>query len=150
MQIDEVDIKPFTPIYRKQILSIWEHAVLATHDFLTPSDLEEIKQLVASINFEDLQVFCLTNKECVLGFVGVVDKKIEMLFLDPKYFGQGLGKTLLNFAIKELGADKLDVNEQNVKALRFYQNAGFETYERTDKDDQGRDYPLLRMKLVAQ
>jgi putative acetyltransferase len=69
--------------------------------------------------------------------------------LDPKYIGQGLGKKLLNFAVKELNADKLDVNEQNEKALKFYQKFGFETFERTNTDDQGRNYPLLRMQLVG-
>ena len=53
----------------------------------------------------------------------------------------------MEFAITELAADKVDVNEQNSKALMFYQKSGFEIVERTDKDDQGRNYPLLRMKL---
>lgn len=143
-------IDEYNDNYREQILTIWENSVLATHDFLTPSDFEEIKELVKSINFNDFQVFCLTNENLVLGFIGVVNKKIEMLFLDPKYFGQGLGQKLLNFAVMELNADKLDVNEQNTKALKFYQKFGFETFERTDKDDQGRNYPLLRMKLAGQ
>lgn len=105
--------------------------------------------MVSSINFNDFQVFCLTDEDLILGFIGVADKKIEMLFLDPRYFGQGLGQKLLNFAVKELDADKLDVNEQNTTALRFYQKSGFEVFERTDKDDQGRNYPLLRLKLVG-
>jgi putative acetyltransferase len=92
-------------------------------------------------------VFCLTEDDLVIGFIGVADKKIEMLFLDPKYFGQGLGKMLMNFAISELAADKVDVNEQNIKAVNFYKKFGFEIIERTEKDDQGRNYPLLRMKL---
>ena len=141
-------IEKYNDKYRQQILTVWEKSVQATHNFLSQTDFEEIKELVANINFNEFQVFCLTDENLVLGFIGVADKKIEMLFLDPKYFGQGLGQKLLSFAIKELTADKLDVNEQNAKALRFYQKYGFETFERTDKDDQGRNYPLLRMKLV--
>lgn len=149
MQIDNFDINPYTDTYRQQVLTIWEKSVLATHDFLTSADFEEIKELVSDINFNDFQVFCLTKKNLVLGFVGVSDKKVEMLFIDPKYFGQGLGQKLLSFAVKELNADKLDVNEQNEKALKFYHKFGFETFERTNKDDQGRNYPLLRMQLVG-
>ena len=148
MQTDNFDINSYTDIYRQQVLTIWEKSVLATHDFLTSSDFEEIKEFVNSINFNDFQVFCLTNENLVLGFIGVADKKVEMLFLDPEYFGQGLGRKLLDFAVKELNVNKLDVNEQNVNALKFYQKFGFETFERTDKDDQGRNYPLLRMKLI--
>jgi len=70
-----------------------------------------------------------------------------MLFLDPKYFGQGFGKMLMDFALSELAVDKVDVNEQNINAVNFYKKFGFGIVERTEKDDQGRDYPLLRMKL---
>lgn len=81
--------------------------------------------------------------------MGVIDKKIEMLFLSPAYIGQGLGKKLMVYALTELHADKVDVNEQNLYAVEFYKKFGFETYGRTDKDDQGRDYPILKMKLSS-
>ena len=149
MQADNFEIKPYTEIYRQQLLKIWEKSVLATHDFLTSADFEEIKEFVSNVDFRDFNIFCLTKGDLVLGFIGVVDKKVEVLFLDPEYFGQGFGQRLLNFAVEELNADKLDVNEQNTKALKFYQKFGFEIFERTEKDDQGRNYPLLRMKLVG-
>lgn len=148
MQNNSVKIEPYDDKFQQQILKIWENSVLATHHFLAPADFKEIKKLVSSINFNDLQVFCLTTPNQVLGFIGIAEKKIEMLFLEPKYFGQGLGQRLLNFAVKEQNADKLDVNEQNLNALKFYQKSGFEIFERTDKDDQGRNYPLLRMRLT--
>lgn len=149
MPTDHFDIRPYTDIYRPQILSVWEKSVLATHHFLDPGDFEEIKVLVSGINFNDLQVFCLTQQDWVLGFVGVADRKIEMLFLDPRYIGQGLGQKLLRYAVENLQAGKLDVNEQNTKAVNFYQKFGFEPFERTEKDDQGRNYPLLRMRLAS-
>ena len=150
MQADNFEIKPYSEIYRQQLLIIWEKSVLATHDFLTSVDFEEIKEFVSNVDFRDFNIFCLTKGDLVLGFIGVVEKKIEVLFLDPEYFGLGFGQRLLNFAVKELNADKLDVNEQNTRALKFYQNFGFEIFERTDKDDQGRNYPLLRMELVGE
>ena len=147
MQTDKFEIKPYDQKYKQHMLTVWEQSVRATHDFLIPNDFTEIKELVQTINFYHFQVYCLTDDDFVIGFIGVADKKIEMLFLDPKYFGKGLGKMLMNFAISELGADKVDVNEQNIKAVNFYKNLGFEIIERTEKDDQGRHYPLLKMKL---
>ncbi|WP_262148223.1 GNAT family N-acetyltransferase [Chryseobacterium foetidum] len=142
-----IEIKPYQDIYRPQILSIWERSVLATHHFLSQTDFEEIKILVNSIDFNQFEVFCLTDEDIVIGFVGVHSNKIEMLFLEPQYFGQGLGKSLLEFAVNKLEANQLDVNEQNENALKFYRKSGFEILERTEKDEQGRAYPLLRMKL---
>ena len=141
-------IEAYRESYKNQLLAVWENSVLATHDFLTPSDFEEIKTAVASIDFNDLPVFCLIRTNSVLGFVGVAGRRIEMLFLDPEYFGLGLGKKLLHYAIKELHANQVDVNEQNIKAVDFYQKFGFKPFERTAQDDQGRNYPLLRMKLI--
>lgn len=70
-----------------------------------------------------------------------------MLFLSPTHFGKGLGKKLMLFAMTELSADKVDVNEQNEGATGFYKKLGFKVYDRSEKDDQGNDYPILRMKL---
>ncbi len=141
-------IKPFEQKYKQQLVTVWERSVLATHDFLKPSDFNEIKEAVQGIDFTAFPVYCLVNEnDQVGGFIGVAEQKMEMLFLDPDNFGSGLGKRLTQFAITQLGADKVDVNEQNTNAVHFYQKAGFEVYERTDKDDQGKNYPLLRMKL---
>ena len=132
---------------REQILNIWEKYVLATHDFLNTTDFEEIKQLVHTINFNDFDVYCLKQNDEVVGFIGLAERKIEMLFFSPEYIGKGLGKKLTDFAFSELKANKVDVNEQNTNAVKFYKKLGFKTYERTEKDDQGKEYPLLRMKL---
>ncbi|RAR75852.1 GNAT family N-acetyltransferase [Flavobacterium aciduliphilum] len=140
-------IEKYTDKDREQILNIWEKSVLATHDFLNQADFEEIKQLVQTINFNDFEVYCLKQNNQVSGFIGLAEKKIEMLFFSPEYIEKGLGRKLTDFAITELKADKVDVNEQNTNAVKFYKKIGFKTYERTEKDDQGREYPLLRMKL---
>ena len=145
----DFQILKYSDGYRVQVLKVWEESVLATHDFLTPADFHAIREAVATIDFNHFDVYCLVNENVVGGFLGVAEKKLEMLFISPELFGRGHGKKLLTFAIEKLHADKVDVNEQNRKAVSFYLKHGFRTYERTNKDDQGRDYPLLRMALEA-
>lgn len=142
-----MEILKYQDSYRKQILEVWEASVLATHDFLDPKDFEEIKKLVQTIDFNHFQVYCLLQEEEVLGFLGVAERKIEMLFLHPSITGRGWGKKMINFAIEELKADTVDVNEQNTGALAFYKKMGFKVISRSDQDDQGKDYPILKMKL---
>lgn len=142
-----ITIEKYTDARRDEILETWEQSVRATHHFVTPEDLEEIKELVHTIDFNQLQVFCLIQNGKLAGFIGVAAHKIEMLFLHPHHIGKGYGKKLLQYAIQQLAADKVDVNEQNLHAVNFYRYAGFEVYERTEKDDQGKSYPLLRMQL---
>ena len=150
MKTSNSKIQKYSDKYRERVLSVWEKSVLATHSFLSKEDFQSIKEIVRTIDFNHFDVFCLIQEDTVIGFLGVAGQKTEMLFLDPDYFGQGLGKILMNYAINELSVDKVDVNEQNINAVNFYQRLGFKTYERTDKDDQGNDYPLLRMKLNRQ
>jgi putative acetyltransferase len=140
-------IEAYTDSDRDQVLNAWEKSVVATHGFLNPTDFEEIKALVQNINFNHFDVYCLKQNNRVAGFIGVAEHKIEMLFFSPEFIGKGLGRKLTNFAITKLKADKVDVNEQNTNAVKFYEKLGFKTYERTDNDDQGKEYPLLRMKL---
>lgn len=145
MKRTETKIEKYSDRYREELLTVWEQSVLKTHSFLKPEDFESIKEAVRGIDFNAFDVYCLTEKSKLLGFLGVADQKVEMLFLSPDSLGQGLGKKLMEFAIHELKANKVDVNEQNLSAVAFYEKFGFKTYERTEKDDQGKEYPLLRM-----
>lgn len=138
----------YTGAHREGLLKVWEESVLATHDFLTSGDFEEIRSAVHTVDFNAFDVYCLMDESEVIGFVGTHDKKVEMLFLSPAYIGRGLRKELMTFAVKDLKADKVDVNEDNKRAVNFYRRFGFDVYERTSTDDQGRNYPLLRMKLA--
>lgn len=147
MTNQDFKIEKYTDKDRDQILNIWEKSVMATHDFLNPNDFVEIKQLVHTFNFNHFEVYCLKQNEEIAGFIGLAERKIEMLFFLPAYIGKGLGRKLTDFAFSELKADKVDVNEQNINAVKFYEKVGFKVFERTDKDEQGKKYPLLRMKL---
>ena len=62
---------------------------------------------------------------------------------DPEYFGRGVGKVLLRHARDLHGALSLEVNEQNARALAFYQRQGFAVTGRSALDNAGRPYPLL-------
>lgn len=140
-------IEKYTIKQKEQLLAVWEKSVLATHHFLSNEDFLAIKKLLQSLDFTTLNVYCLNHHEEMIGFIATSATKVEMLFLSPNYFGKGLGKKLMNFAVSTLNANEVDVNEQNQSALKFYKNLGFEVFERTEKDNLGKGYPLLRMHL---
>ena len=70
-----------------------------------------------------------------------------MLFIKNSERGKGYGKQLLNHVIKKYQINELTVNEQNSQAVVFYKHMGFNTYRKTEIDEQGNPYPLLYMKL---
>ena len=46
-------------------------------------------------------------------FMGVENGTLEMLFIDPEERGKGLGKSLVQYGIKNCAVERLAVNEQN-------------------------------------
>lgn len=149
MEQPDYTIETYSPYFKEQLVEVWERSVLATHQFLSDSDFREIREIVKTIDFQSFPVYCLLVGNKVGGFIGVIDRKVEMLFMDPSLIGKGYGKALMNFALSQLYVHSVDVNEQNDPAIRFYKKFGFEVYERTPTDDQGRNYPLLKMKLKS-
>lgn len=144
-----IEIEKYSDALREQVLSVWEKSVLATHHFLSREDFIIIKNLLYKLDLNLFEIYCLTDNSRIAGFIALSGQKIEMLFLSPEYIGLGLGKRLIRFAVSDLEANLIDVNEQNTRALQFYRKAGFEVFERTDTDDLGKNYPLLRMKLKS-
>ena len=132
-----------------RVVEVWEASVRATHHFVAESDIENFRPLV----FEELphtELACVRGANgMVVGFIGIAVGKVEMLFIHPDYRGQGIGQTLLSYAINERGATTVDVNEQNDQALVFYLRMGFEVVSRSELDGNGKPYPLLHMRLAG-
>ena len=115
------------------LLQIWERAVRSSHHFLSEEDIRFYKPLVRHEYFPAVQLYTIRNHSGqITAFMGLSDNLIEMLFVDPDEQGHGYGKQLIEFAIRQKQIHKVDVNEQNRQALRFYQNRGFEIISRDD------------------
>ncbi|WP_020585962.1 acetyltransferase [Desulfobacter curvatus] len=133
----------------QKLIEIWESSVRATHDFLAEEDLIKLRPLILEQYFDVVNLKCAKNNEGeIIGFCGVHDGNIEMLFISPEARGNGVGSFLVSHAINNLGATKVDVNEQNKQALGFYQHIGFSVIGRSEFDGQGKPYPLLHMALL--
>ncbi|WP_027709698.1 acetyltransferase [Zooshikella ganghwensis] len=131
-----------------ELVSVWESSVRATHDFLTEHDIQFYKPMLVDQFFPQVALKCIKNTDNqILGFIGTAENNIEMLFIDPAHRGKGVGKKLLSYALRELGASKVDVNEQNDQALGFYQHLGFKVIGRSEKDGMGKPFPLLHMEI---
>lgn len=133
-----------------RLFDIWEASVQATHDFLDPDDFLLLVPIVERTLREFTPLYCVrdeSGRPCA--FIGVSEGMIEMLFVDPLYRGQGAGRALVEFAIAQLGATQVDVNEQNRQALGFYERMGFTVAGRSEQDPFGKPYPMLHMALTA-
>ena len=142
-----IEVYQRTPELIKQLVHVWESSVKATHHFLSANEMDHIKQYVpqAIESVAHLQIIEDENKRPI-AFMGIEDDRLEMLFIEDKKRGQGIGKQFVEYGIK-MGVKKVTVNEQNPRAKGFYEHMGFVVYKRTETDEQGNPYPILYMKL---
>ena len=146
MNIYEVGTR--TPSLIQNLLIVWEKSVRATHLFLSDFEIEQIKGDVPSaLSYVTHLIIAERGQDAPIAFMGIEHNRLEMLFVCPSERGRGLGRQLLQYGIQGYDVLELTVNEQNPQAVGFYEHLGFETYKRTDCDEEGRPYPLLYMRL---
>ncbi|MEO0339351.1 MAG: GNAT family N-acetyltransferase [Bacteroidota bacterium] len=131
-----------------EIVDVWEASVRATHHFLKEEDILYFKPLILNTYLDAVELRCIKDeREAIIGFMGVAEYSLEMLFIHPQFRGKGIGKVLLGYAIRNFEVYKVDVNEQNPQAIGFYQHYGFEVIDRSPLDGSGKPYPILHMAL---
>ncbi len=83
----------------------------------------------------------------IIAFMGTENNRLEMLFICSAERRKGIGKQLLKYGIEKFGIKEVTANEQNPQAMGFYEHIGFEVFDRTEFDEQGNPFPILKMKL---
>lgn len=143
-----VQVQERTQQLIRQLLNVWESSVRETHDFLSEEEIIKIREYVP-MAIENVEYLIIAEKEFgePVAFMGIDSNRLEMLFLSPEVRGKGLGKQLLQYGIETYNIQELTVNEQNPQAVGFYEHMGFQTYKRTEYDEEGNPYPLLYMRL---
>jgi len=139
-------IIPLTAADYEAIMQVWRTSVRATHHFLQEEDFVLYEKLIPTQYLPAVRLYGVKDQSgLLLGFLGLSEKMLEMLFISAAARGQGIGSLLLNFAVQEKQIYQVDVNEQNKQALGFYLKKGFQIVDRSAQDNMGKDYPLLHL-----
>jgi putative acetyltransferase len=131
------------------LVQIWRSAVDATHHFLATDHRAEIERRLASDYLPHVRLAVAEIAGRPVGFAGTDSGKLEMLFVTADSRGSGVGTRLIRHVIEAHDVDSVDVNEQNEQAVGFYRRVGFTVTGRSERDGEGRPYPLLHMRLAA-
>ncbi len=86
------------PQMLEALLDLWEDSVQASHIFLTKQHIAEIRLEVKAALQSSQNIITATDKKDFLGFIGVENNKIEMLFVASSVFRKGIGKVPLSSA----------------------------------------------------
>jgi putative acetyltransferase len=152
-QVNKVDymiIRQANAADHPLLLDIWLRAVRATHHFLQASDIDALLPQLRDVYLPAVELWVAVDAEdCPLGFIGLNQEHVEMLFIDPDLRGRGIGRTLLDYARDSRHTLSVDVNEQNPEAVGFYLHYGLVQTGRSEVDGEGRPFPLLHMSLPS-
>lgn len=143
-------IRASTPADGARAVEIWRDAVDATHGFLTPADRAAIEAEVRGFLPAAPLWLAVDENDRPIAFMLLDGSSMEALFIDPSWRGKGVGKSLVDHAIALHGGITTEVNEQNDQAVGFYRRMGFVPTGRSERDGQGRAYPLIHLRFSPQ
>lgn len=103
-----------------QLLDLWLRSVRATHHFLQASDIDALLPQLRDVYLPAVELWVAVDTEDrPLGFIGLNETHVEMLFIDPDLRGQGIGRALVDYARNSRDTLSVDVNEQNPRRWAF-------------------------------
>ena len=145
MQIEK--LRQLSDEVLNELICVWENSVRSSHHFLKEEDIEFFKPLIRNQYFFEVELFVIRNeKGRIAAFMGLSKDMIEMLFVLREEQGRGHGKALVEYAVNECGICKVDVNEDNKQACKFYLSMGYEIIGRDDTDSSGKPFPILHLR----
>ena len=149
MTRDNIVIRPYEGADTKLLSDIWLSASRQAHLFLGEEKLQSQRQLIEAEYLPNSETWVACNRERPVGFIGLIEKFIGGLFVDPHVQGLGVGRLLVNHALTLKGSLELEVYAANENAVCFYSRLGFSEISRREQDDEGLPFENLRMRLAG-
>ena len=92
----------------------------------------------------DSSIFIAKQNSETIGFVAFNKHQITWLYVDPKFFRNGYGRKLLDFALEKASKPaKVTVLKNNFRAISLYESCGFEVVS----ENKGK-IPLTEIEVV--
>lgn len=126
-------------------VAVWRAASLVGHSFIESEAREREAILIRDQYLPGADVTVAASGDLLLGFIALVDTSIGGLFVDPRMHRSGIGRALIQEALRKRPGLRVEVYEANYAARDFYSANGFRVIGHRDRDDHGRDFPLILM-----
>ena len=122
-----VELVPYSPAYKEEYKRIYNACF---REMRTALGIQPYDFIQDDSFFESGmdRVYLLTEKDEIIGSVALKGNEIDDLIVNIRYQGQGYGRRILLWALEHIHTDRiiLHVAKWNQKAIRLYQNTGFE------------------------
>lgn len=129
-------IRKFYEMDLKRVMKIWYEGNVEAHDFIDVSYWDRNFGYVSRlIPRSEVYVYEINGE--IVGFIGVDEGYINGLFVDKQYRGQGIGTKLIAYLLEDYDFLELDVFENNVGAVQYYENRNFKKLREEVNEDLG-------------
>ena len=132
-------------------------AVCTVHDRARPDELRGSCEAQAFVplaeeqddaaSFQRSRKFVACVGASIVGFVGVDGTYLSWLYVDPAYYGRGIGRHLLRLAVRLIGPQAWTMMlAGNTRAQRLYASEGFQVVRTFESTTAG--YPCTCVELA--
>lgn len=147
-----ITIRPYTDEDWTEICRI--HDLARPHELLGSCDPRAFVPLAEDAAYADdihrSRKWVACAGEQIVGFAGIDGAYISWLYVDPAYWGQGIGRKLLRLAVAEAGPTAYTIALINNSAARhLYESEGFKVVATFAGDNAGYPCTCVRLALSA-
>jgi len=142
-----------TPLIRQYVesdldgvLSSWESASKIAHPFLKEEFLETERYNIPNVYLPNTDTWVAEVEGNVVGFIALMGNEVGALFLDPKFHGNGIGKSLMDKARELNETLEVEVFKANSIGREFYDRYGFKLLSGSIHEPTNQE--VLRLKFV--
>ena len=119
-----------------KIMEIWLESTIDAHKFISKEYWNENYNIVKDVYIPMSKTFVYEDNDDIRGFISVINNDfIGALFVEKNYQGQGIGKSLIDYAKNLYDNLSLAVYKENEKALEFYKKMGFKIISENINED---------------
>ena len=119
-----------------KVMDIWMKSTIKAHDFISKEYWQNNYNTVKEVYIPMSETFVYKDVQGIKGFISVINNEfIGALFVDIDFQGNGIGKQLIDYAVRKYGKLQLAVYKENKKSVEFYINRGFKIIEEQINDD---------------
>lgn len=119
------------------VVATWRAASEMAHPFLTKVFLDKQGDAVRNVYLAFAETWVMEVDGEVAGFIALVEDEVGGLFLAPRYHRRGFGTALMDKAVVERGALRVEVFKENPIGRLFYQAYGFRQVDEYFHEDSG-------------
>lgn len=130
-------IRKHKPQDLDQIINVWHSSSSLAHPFLNLDFVEKLESEMREIYIPDSNTWVYEEKNCIKGFISMIDEQIAGLFVLPEYHSNGVGTSLVNYVNEYHKQLKVEVFERNTIGRAFYKKYGFSLVSSFIHDESG-------------